>query len=201
MSPGVLPEYVARGAAHVLVVTVLLVVAYVAKETPRASGLWRRLGHETAEALERGLRRAMHSLPAEERTKLGALSDPQLRDFWLLPALRRVDRAYFTSSRALERAKAVHLCFAIGLATTLGLALRALAGPGVWRSLRGAALAVAAYVALDTFVVSPLMGDYPAEPLREARAAALRRGCLLRPSNPLNPPAAAGPSAPLPDSR
>jgi len=192
-----LPEYVARGAAHVLVVAALLVGAYVAKETPRARGLWRRLGREMAEVLVRALRRAMDALPAEERAALGELSDLQLRDFWLLPALRRVDRAYLTAIRAAERAKAVRLCGAVTLVTSLGLALRALGGPGVWRSLGGAVIAVGVYLVLDALLVSRLLGDVALEPLPEARAAALRRGCRAAEA----PPVAARPTVPPPGSR
>ena len=194
---GHLPEYVVRGAAHVLVVAALLVVAYVAKETPRARGLWRRLGREMAEVLVRALRRAMDALAPEERAELGALSDSQLRDFWLLPALRRVDRVHLTATRAAENAKAVRLCGTVALVASLALTLRALGGPGVWRSLGGAVLAVGAYLALDGLLVSPLLGDTAVEPLPEARAAALRRGCRAAEA----PPLAAGPTVPPPGSR
>ena len=180
-----------------IVVAALLVVAYVAKETPHARGLWRRLGREMAEVLVRALRRAMDALAAEERAELGALSDSQLRDFWLLPALRRVDRAYLTATRAAERVMAVRLCGAVALVTSLGLMLHVLGGPVVWHSLGGAVLAVGAYLALDALLVSTLLGDAAAEPLPEARAAALRRGCRAAEA----PPLAAGPTVPPPSSR
>lgn len=161
-----LPSAAASAVAHVLLLMAGLCGIYLVRSMSRTQELWSRLAVQISSRLEAGLVDVLSSNGSlSEQRRLHGLSDAELRRRFLLPTLRRLNKAYAEASSELEHQKAWRFTLTGLVALVATTILRSLCGKTFWSAVGWAAVALALFLVLDVWVIVPVVAwpDGPTE--------------------------------------
>ena len=167
-------------AAHLLLLVAGLTGVYLLRNASRTQSLWRKLAAQLGKSSLAAAEETLGSLRGPQREAALAMSDEELRDVWLLPALRRLNAAYLQASVQLERQKAWRIGLAAALTLLAASALRRLGDRTFWIPVAWASLTLGLYLALEAWLVIPLLAEETedAVPSAAAEREAVQRGCF-----------------------